>query len=151
MPSRQGQKARDVRQRVWVKRVRLSDGQGGRVEVSCLVAREEGAPEGVKPVEWRLLTNRTIDTFAAATELIDWYRARWEIELFFHVLKNGCRVEALQLASVKRLERALSLISSNIDPARICLNLVTMAKSGIQTRRQARTWLPSSIFTWTDQ
>jgi hypothetical protein len=33
-----------------------------RVEVSCLVAREEGAPEGVKPVEWRLLTNRTIAT-----------------------------------------------------------------------------------------
>jgi trans-aconitate methyltransferase len=29
-----------------------------------------------------------------------------------------------------------------IDPARICLNPVTMAKSGIQTRRQARTWLP---------
>lgn len=109
MPSRQGQKARDVRQRVWVKRVRVADGQGGRVEVSCLVAREEGAPEGVKPVEWRLLTNRTIDTFAAATELIDWYRARWEIELFFHVLKNGCRVEALQLASVDRLERALAL------------------------------------------
>jgi IS4 transposase len=79
------------------------------------VAREEGAPEGVKPVEWRLLTNRTINTFAAATELIDWYRARWEIELFFHVqlffhvLKNGCRVESLQLASVKRLERALAL------------------------------------------
>jgi len=109
MPSRQGQKARDVRQRVWVKRVRLANGQGGRVEVSCLVAREEGAPEGVKPVEWRLLTNRTIDIFAAATELIDWYRARWEIELFFHVLKNGCRMEALQLASVERLERALAL------------------------------------------
>ena len=31
-------------------------------------------------------------------ELIDWYRARWEIELYFHVIKNGCRVEALQLA-----------------------------------------------------
>ena len=109
MPSRQGQKARDVRQRVWAKRVTVPDGHGGRIEVSCLVAREEGAPEGVKPVEWRLLTNRSIDTFEAATELIDWYRARWEIELFFHVLKNGCRVEALQLSTVARLERALAL------------------------------------------
>jgi hypothetical protein len=109
MPSRQGQKARDVRQRVWAKRVRISDGHGGQVEVSCLVAREEGAPEGVKPVEWRLLTNRPIDSFEAATELIDWYRTRWEIELFFHVLKNGCRVEALQLSTVARLERALAL------------------------------------------
>jgi extracellular elastinolytic metalloproteinase len=33
-------------------------------------------------------------------------------------------------------------LSVTIDPARICLNPVTMAKSGIQTRRQARTWLP---------
>lgn len=109
MPSRQGQKARDVRQRLWAKRVMVSDGHGGRVEVSCLVAREDSAPEGVKPVEWRLLTNRPIETFEAATELIDWYRARWEIELFFHVLKNGCRVEALQLSTVERLERALAL------------------------------------------
>lgn len=109
MPSRQGQKARDVRQRVWVKRTSIPDGKGGQIEVSCLVAREDGAPEGVKPVEWRLLTNRPIDTFEAATELIDWYRARWEIELFFHVLKNGCRVEALQLSTVDRLERALAL------------------------------------------
>jgi hypothetical protein len=30
-------------------------------------------------------------------------------QLFFHVLKNGCRVEALQLASMARLERALAL------------------------------------------
>lgn len=109
MASRQGQKARDVRQRVWAKRVTIIDGQGGRIEVSCLVAREEGAPEGVMPVEWRRLTNRPIDGLEAATELIDWYRARWEIELFFHVLKNGCRVEALQLSTVARLERAFPL------------------------------------------
>jgi len=109
MPSRQGQKAREVRQRVWVLRTAIADGRGGRVEVTCLVAREEGAPAGVKPVEWRLLTNRRVETFEAATQLIDWYRARWEIELFFHVLKNGCRVEALQLSTIKRLERALAL------------------------------------------
>jgi hypothetical protein len=73
------------------------------------VAREVGAPTGVKAVEWRLVTNREAATFEAAAELIDWYRARWEIELFFHVFKNGCRVEALQLSSVDRLERALAL------------------------------------------
>ena len=41
--------------------------------------------------------------------MIDWYRARWEIEMFFHVLKNGCRIEALQLGCVDKLERALVL------------------------------------------
>ncbi|WP_305847118.1 IS4 family transposase, partial [Zoogloea sp. LCSB751] len=39
----------------------------------------------------------------------DWYRARWEIELFFLVLKEGCRVERLQLADTRRLQSALAL------------------------------------------
>ena len=109
MPARPGSPARPVRQRVWAKREEIADGQGGRVEACCIVAREEHPPKGVKPVQWRLLTNRPAETFEAVAELIDWYRARWEIELFFHVLKNGCRVEALQLSTVARLERALAL------------------------------------------
>ena len=109
LPFRPGQKAREVRQHVWMKRVELSDSQGGRIQMTCLIAREVGAPEGVKPVEWRLVTNREAETFEAAVEFIDWYRARWEIEIFFHVLKNGCRVEALQLSTMDRLELALSL------------------------------------------
>jgi hypothetical protein len=89
--------------------VELSDGHGGRVSASCIIAREVGAPAGVKPLEWRLLSNREVANFEQACQLIDWYRARWEIELFFHVLKNGCRVEALQLATIERVERALAL------------------------------------------
>lgn len=41
-----------------------------------------------------------------AVELINWYRARREIEIYFHVLKNSSEVEALQLSSLERLERA---------------------------------------------
>ena len=41
--------------------------------------------------------------------MIDWVRARWEIEMFFHVLKNGCCIEALQLGSIETIERALVL------------------------------------------
>ena len=44
-----------------------------------------------------------------ATQIIDWYRARWEIEMYFHVLKSGCRVESLQLRSIEKIERALVL------------------------------------------
>jgi hypothetical protein len=60
-------------------------------------------------VEWRLLTNRAAESLEAVVELIDWYRCRWEIETFFHVLKNGCRVEALQLGSVAKLALALAV------------------------------------------
>ena len=41
--------------------------------------------------------------------MIDWYRAHWEIELLFLVLKEDCRVEALQLSTMERIERALAL------------------------------------------
>jgi hypothetical protein len=109
LPARHGQKARDVRQQVWAQRVELSDGKGGRVAATGIVAREVEAPAGVKPLEWRLLTHREAATFEAAAELIDWHRARWEMERFFDILKNGCRVEALQLSTRERLERALAL------------------------------------------
>ena len=57
------------------------------------------APAGYPPVERRLLTHRDVVGLAAAVEWIDGYRCRWEIETLFQVLKNGCRVEALQLGS----------------------------------------------------
>ena len=109
LPAGRGRMAREVRQALYAQRVSLSDGRRGTFEVTCLVAREIGAPPGVKPIEWRLLTNRSAETLEAVVELIDWYRARWEIELLFLVLKEGCRVEALQLGTVERIERALAL------------------------------------------
>jgi len=61
------------------------------------------------PLCWRLLTNRAACTAEQVIELVEWYRARWEIEVFFNVLKHGCRVESLQLASLEKVERALTL------------------------------------------
>lgn len=109
MPSREGQKARKVRQHVWAERISLPDKQHGALDVTCVVAREVDAPPGVKSIEWRLVTNREVADFDDAVELIDWYRSRWEIEMFFHVLKNGCKVEELQLSSIDRVQRALAL------------------------------------------
>lgn len=109
MPRGRGRRARKVTQEIRAKRISLSDGQGGTLEVTCVFAREMAAPAGSRPVMWRLLTNRTVDTLEQATELIDWYRARWEIEMFFLILKEGCKVEQLQLEDVQRLEVALAL------------------------------------------
>jgi Transposase Tn5 dimerisation domain len=110
LPAREGRKARAVRQQLWAQSVALGSGGNDRVMATCLVARELGAPPpGVEPIEWRLLTNREATTLEQGVELIDWYRARWEIERLFHVFKNGCRVDALQLSTVARIERALTL------------------------------------------
>jgi len=109
LAARPGTKARIVRQQLWARRVELNAGKGEVVAVTCVIARELDAPPGVKPIEWRLLTNRSAASVAEVAELIDWYRARWEIEMLFNVLKNGCKVEELQLGTIDRIERALAL------------------------------------------
>lgn len=82
MPAREDQKARPVRQQLWARQVEITDGKGGRLSVTCVVAREVGAPAGIEPTEWRLLSNRLIATVEQAVKLIEWYRARWEIEIY---------------------------------------------------------------------
>lgn len=109
LPAGRGRKARKVEQEIRLQCLSIPDGDRGTLEVSCLLASEIHAPEGTRPVEWKLLSNRQADTLEEACELIDWYRARWEIELFFLVLKEGCRVERLQLGNKDRLETALAL------------------------------------------
>ncbi len=86
LASRHRQKARQVRQQLWARRLEIPAGKTGSVVVTCIVASEIGAPEGVTPVQWALLTNREALTLADVIELIDWYRARWEIEMFFDYL-----------------------------------------------------------------
>ena len=107
-----GRKPRVVRQQLRTVRVRIDHGKHaqGSIEMTCVVASEIGAPPGVKPLCWRLLTNRVACTAEQVIELVEWYRARWEIEMFFNVLKTGCRVESLLLASLEKIERALALL-----------------------------------------
>lgn len=109
MPAGRGRQARRVTQRIRVERITLSDGAKGHLPVTCLLAEEVDPPAGVKPVVWQLLSNREVATLEQAVQLIDWYRARWEIELFFLILKEGCRIEALQLGELERIETALAL------------------------------------------
>jgi hypothetical protein len=126
LPERLNRPARAVRQTLHVRPVDLPDGQGGMMPVTCLIARETGVPEGQKAVEWRLLTNRVVATLEEAAQLIDWYRCRWEIETLFHVLKNGCRVESLQLGHVRKLELALAI--SRSSPASASFPIVPCSK-----------------------
>jgi Transposase Tn5 dimerisation domain/Transposase DNA-binding len=107
--ARPGRRPRQVRQQLRLQRLRLAHDGDHVIEMTCLLASEVDAPKGETPVCWRLLTNRPATTLDDAKELIDWYRARWEIEMFFNVLKTGCKVEALQLASMPKIERALAL------------------------------------------
>ncbi|MBK8753100.1 MAG: IS4 family transposase [Candidatus Competibacteraceae bacterium] len=102
--------ARLVRQTLYRESVTLPARKGAPgITVTAILAREERPPAGQNAVEWRLLTHRIAESLEAVVELIEWYRRRWLVEIFFKILKSGCRVEALQLGTLDRLERALVL------------------------------------------
>ena len=79
------------------------------VTVTAILAREAQPPAGHPALVGRLLTNRPAETLEDVVQLVEWYRKHWLIEGFFRIWKSGCRVEALQLGSLERLERALVL------------------------------------------
>ena len=78
------------------------------VEVTALLAQEIDPPTGVEPIEWLLLTSLPVDTAEQAAEKLRWYLCRWQVEIFFRILKSGCKVEELQLEKLERLEPALA-------------------------------------------
>jgi hypothetical protein len=79
------------------------------VYVNVVLIREEKPPEGAEPIEWLLLTSLPIATFAQACAVAEYYCCRWEIEIYFRVLKSGCLIEKLQLESEERLQVCLAM------------------------------------------
>ena len=77
--------------------------------VTVIYAKERRPPKGEEPVEWLLLTSLLVKDFASACTVVQWYRARWESELFFRVLKQGCQIERLRVATAPRLLNALAI------------------------------------------
>lgn len=79
------------------------------VRVNGVLAREEAPPLDAEPLEWLLLTRLPVAGFEAAATVVTWYACRWAIELYFHVLKTGCRIEELQLRTPERYLPCLAL------------------------------------------
>ena len=72
-------------------------------------AQEINPPPGQKAIRWCLLTTVPVRTLADAIQRIAWYVKRWMIEEYHRVLKSGCQVEARQLTTRARLQRALAI------------------------------------------
>jgi hypothetical protein len=112
LPPRKTRPARTVRLALRFTTVPLAPPQRQRVAGSVplpplpvyAVHVKELAPPPEEPaVEWMLLTNVPVRTFAEACERVEWYRSRWQVEEFHKVLKSGCRVEACRLQTAQRL------------------------------------------------
>ena len=79
------------------------------VSLWAVYAKEEEPPPGEAAISWFLLTSIPVTSVAEALEKLHWYTCRWQIELFFKILKSGCRIEQLQLETAARLRRCLAL------------------------------------------
>lgn len=79
------------------------------LKLYAVLAKEVGAPAGVQPIEWLLLSTWPIKTLKMARRLVGWYALRWGIECWHKVLKGVCGVERRQMKSAQALERALAL------------------------------------------
>jgi hypothetical protein len=105
--------SRLVKQVIRVEKIELSNPPNSPTQdpitVYALLAQEEHPPQGQKPIEWLILTDCPIETPEDAKKILTYYTKRWEIEIFFKVLKSGCKVEGLRFAKRKRLETTLVL------------------------------------------
>ena len=72
-------------------------------------AYEPQPPAGIEALDWKLLTSVPVISAEDALERLQWYAARWGIEQWHRILKDGCRIEMRQLESVERLQRLLTV------------------------------------------
>lgn len=115
-PSQADRDAREITVTVHVGKVNLNDPRRRHpdrkakgITVNAVLVSEVDPPEGVQAVEWLLLTSLPIGGNKQIQTIIDYYEKRWVIELYFKVLKSGCRIESRRFEHMDRFLPALAL------------------------------------------
>ncbi len=68
------------------------DSKGVSVKLYAVYVREINPPEGIEGVSWMLLTTHKVTKKKQALTVMGWYAVRWQIEIFFKILKTSCKV-----------------------------------------------------------
>lgn len=106
-------KARTATLEVRARRLTLKTPHARRddpqVTLGLVLVEEVDGPEDGTAVRWKLLTSLPVESANDTLRVLDYYTARWGIEVFFRVLKTGCRVEDIQLETSQRLQNCLML------------------------------------------
>lgn len=84
-------------------------GKLSNISVNAVLVKEIEPPPGEPPIEWLLLTSLPISKLDDVLVIIRYYCCRWQIEIFFRILKSGCTVEKLQLETAARFKPCLAL------------------------------------------
>lgn len=103
-------KGRQVKQQIKALEVTIKPAnKETSAQVNAVMAIEENPPQGEDPLIWVFLTSLPIGNFEEVTKIISYYLCRWEIELFFKVLKSGCKIEERQLQTTDRMKSLLAV------------------------------------------
>ncbi len=79
------------------------------VSVQVVLVSEPQPPAGDQPVEWLLVTSLPVDQIDGVRQVVQYYCTRWMIEVFFRVLKSGCRIEQRRFTQMDRLLTCLAV------------------------------------------
>jgi hypothetical protein len=107
LPPTDKRKGRKVRQEIKAVSVTLKR-MNVKVKVNAVMAIETSPPEGETPLIWIFITDLPISTFSEALLITKYYLCRWQIEIFFKVLKSGCKIEERQLQETYRMENLIT-------------------------------------------
>lgn len=108
--TRGDRKARKVKQKLKAVTATLTpSNKKTKIVINAVMAIEENPPEGEDPVVWIFITDLPIKTYDNVCKIIEYYLCRWQIELFFKVLKSGCKVEERQLKTADRIKNLIAI------------------------------------------
>ena len=79
------------------------------VAVNVVLVHEPNPPAGEAAVQWMLITTLPINRPAQVRLIVEYYCARWNIELLFKTLKSGCRIEERRFERVERILPCLAM------------------------------------------
>jgi len=111
IPKRNGELGRTANVEVYSAEVELTGrGKARRsLYLHAVYVKESQPPVGEKGVEWMLLTDLPVEDVCGAKMIIDWYRCRWEIEMYFRVLKGSCDIEKNRFRSESRMFNCIAI------------------------------------------
>jgi hypothetical protein len=89
------------------KRKRYED-----IRTTVITATEiETRKKGRELINWKLITNLSVNSIEDAIEKLQWYALRWKIEVYFKVIKSGCKAEESKLRTADRVAKIISIYS----------------------------------------
>lgn len=113
LPAGRGKESRLVKQNIKAKTVIIKPSPHKKnlpdISINAVLLEEIETPDGNEPISWMFFTTLPINTLDEIQLIITLYLSRWGIELFFKVLKSGCKIEELRFQEAPRLLACVSI------------------------------------------